>query len=562
MISQFNPKISVIIPVYNGSNYLKEAIDSVLAQTYKNIEIIVVNDGSNDGKATEVIAQSFGNDIKYFYKENGGVATALNFGIRQANGDYISWLSHDDLYYSNKIMRQVEYLRQQASKDIIVFSDFDVIDYINNTNYTKKVDDNFQFTTYTMLTLLFSSSLHACSMLIPKSCFENIGFFSETLITTQDYDYLFKLFRNNYIFKYIEEPLMVTRHHKEQGTLQLLDYHIKELIDLYSWATELFVDEIRKLSVGQIDELANLMNRRGLNVVYEILLEIKTVVDNIDKLQSGIPAIWLYWENKDNKNTPVIINYCHETIEKNNKNDFLIIKTTPRNIKYYLSDLDDTYLLFEKIAHKADYLRFNLLYRYGGIWLDSDFICFKSLKPMLDKIYEFGFVYTGYLTDDGKIFPIIHFLGSKKHNKILLNLINKVHDILNEKVKNGIQPAWDEIGGYALQPLLTNENSYRYDTKVFSRIDIHGHGQREMFLPIKISKYNEDDLFGQMLCYSVHTDFFDIMGEDILNMDCYLSDVLNNNLSVEIESSKPDSAIKICIQKIIVKAKFFLSGKA
>ena len=98
------PLVSIIIPVYNGSNYVKEAIDSALAQTYKNIEVIVVNDGSTDN--TEKIVKSYGDKIRYFYKENGGVASALNLAIENSKGEYISWLSHDDVYYPNKIQEQ------------------------------------------------------------------------------------------------------------------------------------------------------------------------------------------------------------------------------------------------------------------------------------------------------------------------------------------------------------------------------------------------------------------------------------------------------------------------
>jgi len=83
---EFCPKVSIIIPVYNGSNYLREAIDSALAQTYKNIEIIVINDGSSDEGRTEAIAKSYGDKIRYIYKKNGGVSTALNVGILAAEG--------------------------------------------------------------------------------------------------------------------------------------------------------------------------------------------------------------------------------------------------------------------------------------------------------------------------------------------------------------------------------------------------------------------------------------------------------------------------------------------
>ena len=103
----YQPKVSIIIPVYNGSNFLAQAINAALAQTYPNCEILVINDGSQDHGASEKIALSYGNKIKYYLKENGGVSSALNFAFKKMTGEWFSWLSHDDLYYPQKIEKQI-----------------------------------------------------------------------------------------------------------------------------------------------------------------------------------------------------------------------------------------------------------------------------------------------------------------------------------------------------------------------------------------------------------------------------------------------------------------------
>ena len=84
---RYEPLISIVIPVYNGSNFMADAIDSALSQTYKNIEIIVVNDGSTDGGKTEEIALSYGDKIRYYSKENGGVSSAVNLAIQNMKGE-------------------------------------------------------------------------------------------------------------------------------------------------------------------------------------------------------------------------------------------------------------------------------------------------------------------------------------------------------------------------------------------------------------------------------------------------------------------------------------------
>ena len=105
------PLVSIVIPVYNGSKYLGEAIDSALEQTYKNIEIVVINDGSKDNGKTRAVAKSYGDKIRYYEKENGGVSSALNYAIKMSKGQFISWVSHDDKILPEKIELQIEFIR-------------------------------------------------------------------------------------------------------------------------------------------------------------------------------------------------------------------------------------------------------------------------------------------------------------------------------------------------------------------------------------------------------------------------------------------------------------------
>lgn len=213
----FTPKVSIIIPVYNGSNYLKYAIESAISQNYVNFEIIVVNDGSNDGGATERIALSYGDKIRYFSKPNGGVATALNFGIKNMSGEYFSWLSHDDVYLPSKISSQIEYLTHLENKHTVLFSDFEIINESGVTLHKSIFDHNWLVKK--PLYALLRSCIHGCSLLIAKSFFEKYGLFDESLKTTQDYDLWFKMIRHEK-FIHIPQILIQSRQHPEQDTFK------------------------------------------------------------------------------------------------------------------------------------------------------------------------------------------------------------------------------------------------------------------------------------------------------------------------------------------------------
>lgn len=211
------PLVSIVIPVYNGSNYMREAIESALHQTYDNIEVIVVNDGSTDNGMTEKIAKSYGNKIRYFKKENGGVSSALNLGIRNMKGDYFSWLSHDDRYYPNKVEVQMNYLfdNKLLNKNVITYTNYDVID--ENSNVTNIMHfELYNPNKYPEFAVLHGY-VSGTSLLIPKKAFDDFGLFDEKYRCIQDYLLFFNFMKK---YKYIFIPLVTnsTRIHSKQVT--------------------------------------------------------------------------------------------------------------------------------------------------------------------------------------------------------------------------------------------------------------------------------------------------------------------------------------------------------
>ena len=99
------PVVSCIVPVFNGERYLREALDSILAQTYQALDVIVVDDGSTDATAT--IARSYGAQVRHLYQENAGAPAARNHGLRAARGELIAFLDADDLWHPEKLARQM-----------------------------------------------------------------------------------------------------------------------------------------------------------------------------------------------------------------------------------------------------------------------------------------------------------------------------------------------------------------------------------------------------------------------------------------------------------------------
>lgn len=244
----FNPLISVIIPVYNGADYLGEAIESALKQTYKNIEIIVVNDGSKDEGATDKIALSYGDKIKYFKKENGGVSSALNLGIKNMSGDYFSWLSHDDKYLPDKIKNSVELLsKYNFDEKLIAYTNSKYIneksEYLNKNSVIRFATEEIIESEDCIKSMLKFGSLNGCALLIPKAAFSECGGFDEKLRYCQDVLMWQRLFGKGYKIVADGKFNALTRLHGNQVTQTRRDLLVSDSMAINDELLRIFLSQ-------------------------------------------------------------------------------------------------------------------------------------------------------------------------------------------------------------------------------------------------------------------------------------------------------------------------------
>lgn len=270
------PLVSIIIPVFNGANYLSEAIDSALAQTYQNIEVIVINDGSNDNGATESIALSYKDKIRYYKKENGGVSSALNIGISNMKGEYFSWLSHDDLYVENKVEKQISLLLKYPP-DTILFCSSCQID--KNSHKIKsrlkgiRFNEGYIHHTDMLEILLRDGPMHGCGLLIPVHFFKKYGTFNEYYRFSQDLDLWILFCLNNVSWAYDSFIGVLGRIHNQQGT-QILRHLFHQ--DSYERSKTL-IPQLSKISTSKKNYLFSFALRSARHGHIPIIEDIQKV---------------------------------------------------------------------------------------------------------------------------------------------------------------------------------------------------------------------------------------------------------------------------------------------
>jgi len=242
------PIVSVVIPTYQYAGFVGEAIDSVLAQTYTDYELILVDDGSTDG-TREVVAAAYGNQIKYIYQDNRGLAAARNTGIRASKGEYLSFIDADDVWLPNKLELEVEFLDTHPSVSMVCSN----YTYFGSRGRQKKT--GFEGVPlafgYGQKEIFFHNPISASAVLIKKLCFEKVGDFDESMIQCEDLDMWLRI-AAHFEIDYINTPLSKYRFHER-------NMHLKPEGCIRGFRT-MRIKWIQKIPLNKV-ELKTLRNR-------------------------------------------------------------------------------------------------------------------------------------------------------------------------------------------------------------------------------------------------------------------------------------------------------------
>lgn len=222
------PTVSIVIPAYNAEQFVGEAINAVLSQTYADYEVVVVDDGSTD--ETRAIVKTFGESVRYYYQPNGGSASARNLGVEKSRGDYIAFLDADDLWESEKLEIQLDFLRNNPEIALVCSA----YHYFGKKSKTSHLLSSKDAQGFLFRRLFLESFIRTSSVILKKSAFLEVGGFNEVYRLGQDYDLWLRIAKK-YPIAYLGRFLVKARSHDQntskakiplrQNTLQMIKDH-------------------------------------------------------------------------------------------------------------------------------------------------------------------------------------------------------------------------------------------------------------------------------------------------------------------------------------------------
>ncbi len=263
-------KVSVIIPTYNRAHVICEALDSVLAQTYEDFEVIIVDDGSTDDTAEKIEPYLSDGRVRYVKQENAGVSAARNFGVSLATAKVISFIDSDDLWKPEKLEREVSFFKKH--RDVkVVFSDLEaqrgdvfIPSFMRETPFFSKMIKDLSYGEAIVvsqrnmfLILLKEVPVKPTAFSIYKGLFKNTGGFDPSYVSGEDWEFFLRLSKSEK-FGYINQPLAVLRLSKDS----LHKLHVKkDILGVLGFLTDI------KRSLSN-DPEAQKAVRNGMKDVY------------------------------------------------------------------------------------------------------------------------------------------------------------------------------------------------------------------------------------------------------------------------------------------------------
>lgn len=245
-----NTFVSIVLPYYNGSRFVKEAIDSIVSQTFPEYECLIIDDGSPAKEESlfikELVDNLHDSRFKYIYKINGGLSDARNFGIKNARGKYIAFIDQDDYWKPTKLEKQIQIMSGNADAEF-VFTDMDVLPIRGDiyrmkppswfkNNSTGVVEDSYRL-------MLRGNIVPCASVLFKKDLIEKSGYSKKGFTVCPDYE-LFVRMAQVTNFYYIHEPLYVYRLHDANTTIQIERALLEITLILFGSKTSSFGEKI------------------------------------------------------------------------------------------------------------------------------------------------------------------------------------------------------------------------------------------------------------------------------------------------------------------------------
>ncbi|MCK4435905.1 glycosyltransferase, partial [Candidatus Bathyarchaeota archaeon] len=207
--------VSIVLTCYNGARWISRAIESILAQTYEDFELVIIDDGSTDSSKEVVVSHLCDERVHYIHQENRGFSAAVNRGIKESSGNLIGFIGQDDLWIPNKLELQLKYFSEHKDVDLI-HSNYYSIDSEGRIIEVRGIKiPNFSSKKKVVEQLFLNNFIGFETVLVKRRCFDEVGYFDEQMVGFSDHDIWLRI-AGSFNIGYLDLPLVEKREHEFQ----------------------------------------------------------------------------------------------------------------------------------------------------------------------------------------------------------------------------------------------------------------------------------------------------------------------------------------------------------